>query len=124
MPGRRQAQRSDKAAMKFYAVISARLQFIKAKVVSKAIQEANRITDSIFLTGQHFDSNMFDVLFNQLNMPRLSHQLDIHGGNHIAMMGRLLKLLEALMLQEQTDQVMVYEEAASSPANADRRLIP
>ena len=104
--------------MKLFTVIGARPQFIKASVVSKAIQEANGITETIVHTGQHFDSNMSDVFFNQLNIPRPSHQLDIHGGNHGAMTGRMLEQLEALMLQEKPDRVMVYGDTNSTLAGA------
>lgn len=104
--------------MKLFTVIGARPQFIKASVVSKAIQETSGITESIVHTGQHFDSNMSDVFFNQLNIPRPTHQLNVHGGTHGAMTGRMLEQLEALMLKEKPDRVMVYGDTNSTLAGA------
>lgn len=104
--------------MKIFTVIGARPQFIKASVVSKAIQVADGITECIVHTGQHFDSNMSDVFFNQLNIPRPTHQLDIHGVNHGAMTGRMLEQLEEIMLLEKPDRVMVYGDTNSTLAGA------
>lgn len=104
--------------MKIFTVIGARPQFIKASVVSKAIQLADGITECIVHTGQHFDSNMSDVFFNQLNIPRPTHQLDIHGVNHGAMTGRMLEQLEEIMLLEKPDRVMVYGDTNSTLAGA------
>lgn len=104
--------------MKVFTVIGARPQFIKASVVSKAIQEQGGIVESIVHTGQHFDANMSDVFFNQLNIPRPTHQLEIHGGTHGAMTGRMLEQLESLMLDEKPDRVMVYGDTNSTLAGA------
>lgn len=68
-------------------IIGARPQFIKASVVSRAIQQAEGIEEIILHTGQHFDSNMPDVFFDQLGIPRPDTQLDIHGGSHGQMTG-------------------------------------
>lgn len=104
--------------MRIFTVIGARPQFIKASVVSKAIQGEGGVTETIVHTGQHFDSNMSDVFFGQLGIPRPTHQLDIHGGSHGAMTGRMLEQLEFLMLQEKPDRVMVYGDTNSTLAGA------
>jgi len=51
---------------KIVTIIGARPQFIKASVVSKAIQETGGLTEVLVHTGQHFDANMSDVFFEQL----------------------------------------------------------
>lgn len=63
-------------------IIGARPQFIKASVVSRAIQQTDGIEEIVLHTVQHFDANMSDIFFNQLGIPRPDIQLDIHGGNH------------------------------------------
>ena len=59
-------------------------------------------------TRQHFDANMSDVFFNQLNIPRPDIQFDIHGGNHGEMTGRVLIEIEQALLEHKPDRVLVY----------------
>ena len=54
--------------MKILTVIGARPQFIKASVVSKAIQETDGLTEILVHTGQHFDANMSDVFFEEIEV--------------------------------------------------------
>ena len=104
--------------MRILTVIGARPQFIKASVVSRAIQTEEAIEEIIVHTGQHFDANMSDVFFNQLDIPRPHYQLDIHGGGHGSMTGRMLEKLEAVMLEEKPDRVLVYGDTNSTLAGA------
>lgn len=99
-------------------IIGARPQFIKASVVSRAIDEANGIEEIMLHTGQHFDANMSDVFFNQLGIPKPHIQLDIHGGSHGAMTGRMLTEIEAAMMEYRPDRVMVYGDTNSTLAGA------
>ena len=99
-------------------VIGARPQFIKASVVSKAIAETDSLKEIIIHTGQHFDENMSDIFFNQLNIPRPNYQLDINGGTHGDMTGRMLIEIEKVLLKEKPDCVMVYGDTNSTLAGA------
>ncbi len=69
-------------------------------------------------TGQHFDANMSDVFFAQLGIPRPHHQLDIHGGSHGEMTGRMLIDIERILLAEKPDRVLVYGDTNSTLAGA------
>ena len=69
-------------------------------------------------TGQHFDANMSDIFFDQLAIPRPHHQLDIHGGSHGDMTGRMLIEIEKVLLQERPDCVLVYGDTNSTLAGA------
>lgn len=104
--------------MKVLTIIGARPQFIKASVVSKAIKETSGITEVLVHTGQHFDANMSEVFFEQLGIPRPDYQLDIHGGSHGDMTGRMLIEIEKVLLQENTDWVLVYGDTNSTLAGA------
>jgi UDP-GlcNAc3NAcA epimerase len=104
--------------MKLLTVIGARPQFIKASVVSRAIQAAEDIDEVIVHTGQHFEGNMSDVFFTQLGIPRPDYHLDIHGVSHGAMTGRMLEELEQVMLGEAPDRVLVYGDTNSTLAGA------
>lgn len=99
-------------------IIGARPQFIKASVVSRAIQQTNGIEEIMLHTGQHFDANMSDIFFNQLNIPRPHIQLDIHGGNHGEMTGRMLAEIEQALLTHKPDRVLVYGDTNSTLAGA------
>lgn len=96
---------------KILTIIGSRPQFIKASVVSKAIQEKNGLTEVLVHTGQHFDANMSDVFFDQLAIPRPDYQLNINSGSHGDMTGRMLIEIEKVMLQEQPDWVLVYGDS-------------
>jgi UDP-GlcNAc3NAcA epimerase len=69
-------------------------------------------------TGQHFDTNMSDVFFNELGMRKPDHFLDIHGGPHGEMTGRMLIEVERVLLAERPDAVLVYGDTNSTLAGA------
>lgn len=103
---------------KILTVLGARPQFIKASVVSCAIAGAPGLTEVLVHTGQHFDANMSDVFFAELGMNKPDYFLDIHGGTHGAMTGRMLEAVEKVMLQEKPDVVLVYGDTNSTLAGA------
>lgn len=104
--------------MKVLTVIGARPQFIKASVVSHVISMLPGVDEVVVHTGQHFDSNMSDVFFKELGMSTPAYQLDIHGGGHGDMTGRMLIEIEKVMLQERPDVVLVYGDTNSTLAGA------
>lgn len=104
--------------MKILTIIGARPQFIKASVVSKAIQESNKLQEVIVHTGQHYDPNMSDLFFNELNIPKPKYLLDINGGGHGEMTGKMLIEIEKILIKEQPDYVMVYGDTNSTLAGA------
>ncbi|MBB3185656.1 UDP-GlcNAc3NAcA epimerase [Halomonas fontilapidosi] len=99
-------------------IIGARPQFIKASVVSRAIQQADGIEEILLHTGQHFDTNMSEVFFDQLGIPRPDIQLDIHGGSHGEMTGLMLAEIEQSILTHKPDRVLVYGDTNSTLAGA------
>jgi len=104
--------------MKLLTVLGARPQFIKAATVSRAVKARDDIEEIIVHTGQHFDANMSDVFFEQLDIPRPDHNLHIAGLSHGAMTGRMLEGIETLIQQEQPDWVLVYGDTNSTLAGA------
>jgi len=110
--------------MKILTVIGARPQFIKAATVSRAIREQNAagqhppIREVIVHTGQHFDANMSDVFFEQLDIPRPDHHLGIASLSHGTMTGRMLEAIESLIQHEHPDWVLVYGDTNSTLAGA------
>lgn len=104
--------------LRILSIIGARPQFIKASVVSRAIKQTDGIDEIMLHTGQHFDTNMSDIFFNQLGIPRPDIQLDIHGGSHGEMTGRMLAEIEKALLEHKPDRVLVYGDTNSTLAGA------
>lgn len=104
--------------MKILTVIGARPQFIKASVVSAAIEKSSNLEEKIIHTGQHFDANMSNIFFDQLGIPKPHYQLDINSGSHGSMTGRMLEEIEKICLTEQPDRLMVYGDTNSTLAGA------
>lgn len=104
--------------MKVLTIIGARPQFIKASVVSAALRAHTDMQERVVHTGQHFDSNMSDVFFDELCMTPPDLNLGIHSGGHGEMTGRMLEALEKVMLEEKPDTVLVYGDTNSTLAGA------
>ncbi|MBX9926720.1 MAG: UDP-N-acetylglucosamine 2-epimerase, partial [Hyphomicrobiaceae bacterium] len=98
-------------------VVGARPQFIKAAPVAKALA-AEGLTEILVHTGQHFDAMMSDVFFDELGIPMPAHNLEVSSLGHGAMTGRMLEKLEAVMLHEKPDVVLVYGDTNSTAAGA------
>lgn len=104
--------------MKLVTVLGARPQFIKAAPVSAAFQKHGGVHEVVVHTGQHFDSNMSAIFFSQLGLRDPDHHLDIHGGSHGRMTGRMLEAVEEVLQQERPDCVLVYGDTNSTLAGA------
>lgn len=104
--------------MKVLTIVGARPQFVKAAVVSRAFLAHGGVNEVLVHTGQHFDANMSDIFFEEMNIPRAHHMLEIHGGRHGEMTGRMIKALEPVMLAENPDLVLIYGDTNSTIAGA------
>lgn len=106
--------------MKLVTVVGARPQFIKAAVVSRAIRDqyAGVIDEVLVHTGQHYDANMSRVFFHELDIPKPAYNLEISGGQHGAMTGRMLEAVENVLLKEKPDWLLVYGDTNSTLAGA------
>ena len=103
---------------KILTIIGARPQFIKASVVSHAIAQTSGLQEVLVHTGQHFDANMSAVFFNELGLQPPAHKLEIHGGSHGEMTGRMLIAIERVLQSEKPDAVLVYGDTNSTLAGA------
>ena len=112
--------------MKLITVIGARPQFIKAAVVSRALtiynQGVNRsslqINEKIVHTGQHYDINMSQIFFKELEIPEPEYNLDIGSGSHGEMTGAMIQKIEEVLLKEKPDCVLVYGDTNSTLSGA------
>lgn len=103
--------------MKLLTVVGARPQFVKAAPVSRALAEGG-IDEVLVHTGQHHDTQMSQVFFDELDIPAPRHNLEIHGGGHGDMTGRMLTALEPIVMAERPDMVLVYGDTNSTLAGA------
>jgi len=103
---------------KIVTVLGARPQFIKASAVSRAIEKGGKLNEVVVHTGQHFDSNMSDLFFQELGMNTPKHHLQINGGRHGEMTGRMLVAIEKVLMEEKPYAVMVYGDTNSTLAGA------
>ncbi|TVO72424.1 non-hydrolyzing UDP-N-acetylglucosamine 2-epimerase [Sedimenticola selenatireducens] len=106
--------------MKIVTIVGARPQFIKAAAISRVIREdyTGVLEEVIVHTGQHFDENMSKVFFEELDIPHPRYNLEISGGQHGAMTGRMLEAIEKVLLDESPDLVLIYGDTNSTLAGA------
>ena len=101
-----------------HTILGARPQFIKASALSREFKKHTEIEEVIIHTGQHFDSNMSDIFFKEMQIPKPKYNLNIHGLSHGAMTGLMLKEIETLLLVEKAEFVLVYGDTNSTLAGA------
>lgn len=104
--------------MKILTIIGARPQFVKAAALSRAIKKYPQLQEIIVHTGQHFDANMSDIFFKEMEIPKPHYNLNINGLSHGAMTGQMLEKLEEVMINEKPDVVLVYGDTNSTIAGA------
>lgn len=101
---------------KICSVVGARPQFIKLAVVSRQLRK--RFHEVIIHTGQHYDPNMSDVFFEEMDIPKPDYNLGISGGTHGQMTGQMLIKIEEVLLKEQPDMVLLFGDTNSTMAAA------
>ena len=106
--------------MKLVTIIGARPQIIKAAALSRAIRElyADRIQEVIVHTGQHYDDNMSQVFFDELDIPHPNYNLHVGSASHGVQTARMTEGIEALLIKEQPDFIVLYGDTNSTLAGA------
>lgn len=102
--------------MRFASIVGARPQFIKVAVVSRALKHYHN--ECIIHTGQHYDYNMSARFFAELEVAAPDYHLGCGSGSHGAQTGRMLQVLEEVLMKEHFDWVLVYGDTNSTLAGA------
>ena len=106
--------------MKLVTIIGARPQIIKAAALSRAICKhySDRIQEIIVHTGQHYDENMSQVFFEELGIPQPDYNLHVGSASHGVQTARMTEGIEALLIKEQPDFIVLYGDTNSTLAGA------
>ena len=104
--------------MKIATIIGARPQFIKAGVVSRELKKHSDVTEVIIHTGQHYDYNMSDIFFKELEIPFPDYSLNVGSGTHGVQTAKMLSKIEEVLIKENPDWVLVYGDTNSTLAGA------
>jgi len=106
--------------MKIVTIIGARPQIIKAAALSRAIRAcySDKIQETIVHTGQHYDENMSQVFFDELDIPRPDYNLHVGSATHGVQTARMTEGIEDILLKEHPDFIVLYGDTNSTLAGA------
>ncbi len=105
------------SVMNVVTVVGARPQFVKAAIVSRAFR-CRGVDEALVHTGQHFDANMSQVFFDELEMTPPTRHLGIGGGTHGQNTGRMIERIESVLVEFSPRTVLVYGDTDSTLAAA------
>ena len=104
--------------MRIATIVGARPQFVKAAAVSAALRTFASVDEQIIHTGQHYDENLSQLFFKELQIPEPTYNLEIGSLGHGAQIGRMLEALERVLIKTKPDGVIVYGDTNSTLAGA------
>ena len=104
--------------MKIVTVVGARPQFIKAGIVSREVRKKHQ--EVLVHTGQHYDANMSELFFSELDIPKPDYKFENRGGwkTHATMSAAIMINVEEVLIKEQPDWLLVYGDTNSTLAAA------
>ncbi|MES2588999.1 MAG: UDP-N-acetylglucosamine 2-epimerase (non-hydrolyzing) [Bacteroidota bacterium] len=105
---------------KIITIIGARPQIIKASAISRAIKNefSDLIEEIIVHTGQHYDENMSDIFFTEMNIPKPKYNLNAGSSSHANQTAEIMKGLEEIIISEKADGLLIYGDTNSTLAGA------
>jgi UDP-GlcNAc3NAcA epimerase len=106
------------AKRRIVTVVGARPQFIKAAALRAAFDASADFHEILVHTGQHYDTNMSGVFFQELGLRPPEHRLAVEGRSHGAMTGQMLDKIEEILVAEAPDALLVYGDTNSTLAGA------
>lgn len=106
--------------MKIITIIGARPQIIKASAISRTIKKyfSDKIEEIILHTGQHYDENMSEIFFKELEIPAPKYQLSVGSGKHGEQTAKMIEKIEQVLETEKPNAIIVYGDTNSTLAGA------
>src|ERR1700687_1086693 len=96
--------------------VGARPNLMKVAPVLSALREYPKIKQSLIHTGQHYDTNMSDVFFQQLEIPAPDINMGVGSGSHVRQTAAIMAGFEPIVLERKPDLVLVYGDVNSTVA--------
>jgi len=100
------------------SIVGARPHFVKLGPIARAITEPTDITHRIIHTGQHYDHNLSQAFFDELDLPQADIHLGIGSGSHGVQTGEILRQLDRVFCRNRPDLVLTYGDTNSTIAGA------
>ena len=99
-------------------VVGARPNFMKVAPVMRAMDGISSFSQTLVHTGQHYDANMSEVFFKQLDLVEPDISLNVGSGSHAQQTAQIMMRFEEMILQRKPDLVLVYGDVNSTVAAA------
>lgn len=99
---------------KVISLIGARPQFMKAAPLSRVLK--SKVEEIIVHTGQHYDKNMSENFFTDLNIPEPAFNLEVGSGSHAVQTARIMTEFEIVVKKIRPSAVIVFGDTNSTVA--------
>ena len=106
--------------IKILTIVGARPQIIKSAALSRAIKNkyVDKIEEIVVHTGQHYDDNMSQIFFDELEISKPKYHLNLGSGNHGKQTAAMIECIEEILFKEKPDCIIVYGDTNSTLAGA------
>jgi UDP-GlcNAc3NAcA epimerase len=102
--------------LRIVSIVGNRPQFVKAAPLCRALR--SRVDEVLVHSGQHYDPELADLIFDELGIPAPDHALAVGAGSPLTQLAVICRRLEPLLVAEAPDMVLVYGDTTTTLAGA------